>query len=94
MRRRRRTRVFAWVAVFALALLAAGHARAKCNFDDLSSAVENTPSFVQNNADCAKHFANPAFWGLTTTINSIGDLKSAHACGRIGQRLPAKGQTV
>jgi hypothetical protein len=63
MRRRCRTHLFAWVAVFALVLVAAGPARAKCTFGELSSAVENTPSFMQNHSECAEHFARPGTAG-------------------------------
>jgi hypothetical protein len=81
MRRRRRTHQFAWVAAFALALLAAGHAWADCSFADLTNAITSTPSFVKNNADCAEHLGNPAFLpvsgAVTAAVKSSSDAKSA-----------------
>jgi hypothetical protein len=87
MRRRRRcqTRELTRAALFALALVMAGQARADCSFSDLASAITNVPSFVTSHSKCASLFANPAFWAVSSgvTLATMSSKEVKNACKEI-----------
>src|SRR5262245_6379372 len=79
MHTRCQTREFIRVALFVLALVTAGHARADCTLSDLEDAITNIPSSLSSHTKCAALFSNPAFWavsgGVTLAVMSSKEAK-------------------